>query len=150
MEAAPSIDLQFLRHMHAKAVHEWQRENADVFYMLHNSVNLEGPHNKTDLAMLDQKLSSGDLRDGKGLLPFATSFKAGGSTKAQSQYMRDLDTKLAASATQTQIQVHCDTLLATWQMIRGNDISGLLSLPHGVISLGARVWQGRTIARMGC
>ena len=73
--------------------------------------------------MLDQKFSSGDLRDGKGFLQFATSFKAEGSTKAQSQYMRDLDTKLAASATQTQIQVHCYTLLAIWQMIRGNDIS---------------------------
>jgi hypothetical protein len=122
IEAAPSIDLQLLRIMHAKAVREWQRENTDVFHILRNSVNLEGPHNKTDLAMLEQKFSSGDLQDGKGFLQFATSFKAQSSTKAQSQYMRDLDTKLAASATQTQIQVHCDTLLATWQMIRGNDI----------------------------
>ena len=118
MVAAPSINLQLLRHMHAKTVHEWQRENTDVFYILRNSVNLEGPHNKTDLAILDQKFSSGDLRDGKGFLQFATSFKAEGSTKAQSQYMHELDIKLAVSATHTQIQVHCDTLLATWQIIR--------------------------------
>ena len=123
LQEAPSLDLQLLRHMHAKAVHEWQRENTDVFYILRNSVNLEGPHNKADLAMLEQKFSSGDLRDGKGFFDFATGFKAESSTKAQSQYMRDLDTKLTASATQTQIQVHCDTLLSTWLMIRGNTIA---------------------------
>ena len=123
LQEAPSIDLQLLRHMQAKAVHEWQRENTDVFYILRNSVNLEGPHNKADLAMLEQKFSSATLRDGKGFFQFATGFKAESSTKAQSQYMRDLDTKLTANATQTQIQVHCDTLLATWHMIRGNDIA---------------------------
>ena len=54
LQEAPSLDLQLLRHMQAKAVHEWQRENTDVFYILRNSVNLEGPHNKADLAMLEQ------------------------------------------------------------------------------------------------
>ena len=133
IEAAPSIDLQLLRVMHGKAVREWQRENTDVFYILRNSVNLEGPHNKADLAMLEQKFSYGDLRDGKGFLQFATSFNAQSSTKAQSQYMRDLDTKLAASASQTQIQVHCDTLLATWQLIRGNDIQHPEAFYHYLI-----------------
>ena len=65
LQEAPSIDLQLLRHMQAKAAHEWQRENTDVFYILRNSVNLDGPHNKADLAMLEQKFSFGDLRDGK-------------------------------------------------------------------------------------
>ena len=61
--------------------------------------------------------------DGKGFLEFATGFKAEGSVKAQSEYLRDLDTKLSSSATLTQVQVHCETLLATWGKIRGNDIS---------------------------
>ena len=57
MQEAPSIDLQLLRRMQAIAVQEWQRENTDVFYILRNSINLEGPHNKADLAMLEQKFS---------------------------------------------------------------------------------------------
>ena len=123
MQEAPSIDLQLLRRMQAIAVQEWQRENTDVFYILRNSINLEGPHNKADLAMLEQKFSCGDLRDGKGLYEFAVGFRTEGSTKAQSQFMRDLDTKLSATASQTQIQVHCDALLATWLSIRGNSIA---------------------------
>ena len=122
LQEAPSIDFQLLRHMHAKAVQEWQQENTDVFYILRNSISLEGPHNKSDLARLEQKFSAGDLRDGKGFYEFATGFKTESSTKAQWQYMRDLDTKLSASASQTQIQVHCDTLLSTWLLIRGNSI----------------------------
>ena len=122
LQEAPSIDFQLLRHMHAKAVQEWQQENTDVFYILRNSISLEGPHNKSDLAMLEHKFSAGDLRDGKGFYEFATGFRTESSTKAQSQYMRDLDTKLSASASQTQIQVHCDTLLSTWLLIRGNSI----------------------------
>ena len=94
-----------------------------MFYILRNSISLEGPHNKADLAMLEQKLSLGDLRDGKGFYEFAIGFKTEGSTKAQSQYMHDLDTKLSASASLTQIQVHCDTLLATWLSIRGNSMT---------------------------
>ena len=73
--------------------------------------------------MLEQKFSYGDLRDGKGFYEFAVGFKTEGSTKAQSQFMRDLDTKLSATASQTQIQVHCDALLATWLSIRGNSIA---------------------------
>ena len=93
------------------------------FYIIRNSVNLEGPHKKSDLAMIEREFSSGDLRDGKGFLQFVTSFKTEDSIKAQSQYLRDLDRKLSANATLTQVQVHCDTLLATWCKIRGNDIS---------------------------
>ena len=52
IQAAPSINLRQLQHMHSIAVKEWQQENTDVFYILRNSVNLAGPHNKTDLAMI--------------------------------------------------------------------------------------------------
>ena len=74
--------------------------------------------------MIEREFSSGDLRDGKGFLQFVTGFKAEDSVKkAQSQYLRDLDKKLSANATLTQVQVHCDTLLAKWCKIRGNDFS---------------------------
>ena len=90
--------------------------------------------------MIERDFSSGDLRDGKGFLQFVTSFKSEDSSKAQSQYLRDLDKKLSANATLTQVQVHCNTLLATWCKIRGNDISlpeafylgHTSAAPHGV------------------
>ena len=123
MLEAPTIEIRLLQHMQAIAVREWQQENKDAFYIVRNSVNLEGPHKKSDLAMIERDFSSGDLRDGKGFLQFVTSFKTEDSIKAQSQYLRDLDKKLSANATLTQVQVHCDTLLATWCKIRGNDIS---------------------------
>ena len=99
--------------MHSTAVKEWQQENTDVFYILRNSVNLAGPHNKTDLAMIEQKICFNDLRDGKGFLEFVTGFKPEGSVRIQASYLRALDTKLSASATLTQVQVHCDALLCT-------------------------------------
>ena len=122
IQAAPSIDLRLLQHMHSTAVKEWQQENTDVFYILRNSVNLAGPHNKTDLAMIEQNFCFNDLRDGKGFLEFVTGFKPEGSVRIQASYLRALDTKLSASATLTQVQVHCDALLCTWQKIRGNSI----------------------------
>ena len=72
--------------------------------------------------MIEQKFYFNDLRDGKGFLEFVTGFKPEGSVRIQASYMRVLDTKLSASATLTQVQVHCDTLLCTWQNIRGNSI----------------------------
>ena len=113
MNEAPHIDLLLLRQMHAVAVCQWQQENTEVFYIVRASINLDGPHKKADLAMIERAFSLGDLRDGKGFLEFATGFKAEGSGKAQSEYLRDLDTKLSSSATLTQVQVHCETLLAT-------------------------------------
>ena len=70
MIEAPSIDRELLRRMHAIAVQEWQQENTDVFYITRNSVNLDGPHKKSDLALIERKYVSGDLRDGKGFLEF--------------------------------------------------------------------------------
>ena len=109
MIEAPTIEVRLLQHMQAIAVREWQQENKDAFYIVRNSVNLEGPHKKSDLAMIERDFSSGDLRDGKEFLQFVTSFKKEDSIKAQSQYLRDLDKKLSANATLTQVQVHCDT-----------------------------------------
>ena len=123
MLEAPSIDFQVLRHMHAVALSEWQQENTDVFYITRNSINLAGPHHKSDLAMIELKFCCGDLRDGKGLLEFVTGFKPEGSVRVQAGLLRALDTKLSASSSLTQIQVHCDSLLHTWQKIRGNDIA---------------------------
>ena len=84
---------------------------------------MDGPHRKSDLAKIEREFSSGDLRDGKGFLQFVTASNAEDSVKAQSQYLRDLDKKLSSNATLAQVQVHCNTLLATWCKIRGNDIS---------------------------
>jgi hypothetical protein len=44
MLEAPTIEIRLLQHMQAIAVREWQQENTDVFYIVRNSVNLEGPH----------------------------------------------------------------------------------------------------------
>ena len=72
--------------------------------------------------MIEQNFCFNDLRDGKGFLEFVTGFKPEGSVRIQASYLRALDTKLSASATLTQVQVHCDALLCTWQKIRGNSI----------------------------
>ena len=154
MLEAPTIEVRLLQHMQAIAVREWQQGNTDVFYIVRNSVNLEGPHKKSDLAMIEREFYSGDLLDEKGFLQLVTSFKTEDSIKAQSQYLRDLDKKLSANASLTQVQVHCDTLLTTWCKIRGNDISLPEAFYHYLLQSfplpGTRGCQSCTPARMGC
>ena len=104
------------------AMRSYQHWNALLYHLLQGCMDLTGTHYRLDTDFISQHFAAGDLRDGKGLYEWATSFKTSSDPTAQGELLRKVYAKglVSVSIGGEALVKHITDLAADWCVITGN------------------------------
>ena len=106
----------------AANMRSYQHWNALLYHLLQGCMDLSGTHYRLDTDYISQHFAAGDLRDGKGLYLWATSFKTAADPTAQGELLRKVYAKglVSVSIGGEALVKHITDLAADWSVITGN------------------------------
>ena len=78
----PNAQHSIVLKAYAKEYMLYLQHNTDVYHILRASMTLQGPFVNADIQLFADHFSLGDMRDGKGLYDWATSFTPASSSEA--------------------------------------------------------------------
>ena len=126
----PDADEAELQLKHDADVALWQELNTQFYYLVDDHIDVSGPYDDTDRAMIKEEFvrQDGPQRDGLGLFNWATSYHKPDSKESQLALEKQLrEFHLGPNITRYYLVLSINTLLRIWRSVSGNSSEKLLA-----------------------
>ena len=110
-EVFPTLSYTSLQSVQQLLLARWWELNTAVYHLLSAAVVFDGPLQRSDLALIEQRFVNGMHRNGRGFAQWLSKFGNDATIKTQQDLRLRFDTAaLSSSADAGKLQAHCDAL----------------------------------------
>ena len=125
----PDKEYEDIDVIHHEMMRQYQAENTELFFLIASSINTEGTWESTDLEYIQERFTSGPIRDGNGYLQYFQSKHDLQSVEKQIAMRAELNkTKFHLEMSRTQLLKTMLDALSIWAKLGDNDKSDAIKL----------------------